>query len=282
MAYSLSDGKDKGKKTSGSSKLTDLPVGAHVALKLSPDQKAVLSVSAQGESITGVVKTVDAARNSLTLSYTRTKGDSAEEKTFDVPKDASVRIDGKESKLSDLPTEAVVTINLSADQKTVGSIQAEGQGVNGVVKAVDAGQNSITLAVGKTGEERILAVSKDAKVIIDGRPGKVVNVPVEAMATAKLTADQKGIVGLGVSGPSIQGVLKAVDAAKGKITVTVPVSKVDSENKVFDLAKQVAIAMVSGKNSVPLQLADLKPGQEVVLRLTADQKAVAQITVGGE
>ncbi len=240
----MSDGKGNGKHPLQASKLTDLPVGAHVTLKLTPDQKMVVSLSAQGAGIRGTVSAVDAAKNTLTLMTSASKGEAAEEKTFDVFKDASVRIDGKEGKLADLPTEALVSVKLYGDRKTVGSIQAEGHSTFGIVKAVDAGQNTITLAVGKSGEERILALSKDAQVIIDGKGGKLADVAVQALVNGKLTADQKGIVSLSVSGPSIQGVLKGVDADKGKISVTV-----DSEDKVFDLAKEVAVALGSGKRA---------------------------------
>ncbi len=277
-SIAISDGRDTGKKTSGSSKLTDLPVGAQVTLKLSPDQKSVLSVSARGESISGTVKAVDAARNSLTLSYARGKSEPTEERAFDVPKGASVRIDGKEGKLSDLPTEAAVTVNLAPDQKTVTSLQADGKNVYGAVNAVNAVQGSITLA--NKGGEQTYAVKQNVPVTIDGKPGKLANVPVDAMATEKLTVDQKEVVSLGVSGPSIQGVLKGVDASKGKITVAVPVSKVDTEEKVFDVVKDVRV--MTGKYSVPLKLTDLKGERAVVLMLSADQLAVVQITVAAE
>jgi RNA polymerase sigma factor (sigma-70 family) len=276
---SIDDGKGPGKGGKpGPARLTDLPVGAHVILRLSPDQKSVLSVSAQGATISGTVKAVEAAKNSITLTVFVRKGDPGEDRTFVLAKDAAVWIDGKESKLADLPVEAAVTVRLSPDQKHANSIQAEGRSTYGTVKAVDAGANSITLA-DKTGEHT-LAVSKDASISIDGKPGKLADVPVESEVSAKLTVDQRTIVSLGCAGRTFQGVLKGVDVANAKVTVSVLVNKTESEDRVFDLAKEVQV--VTGINQVPVKLAELKGDKAVALQMRADQKVVLRITVVGE
>ncbi len=275
----IDEGKDRGKGSKAAeSRLADLPVGAHVTLRLTPDQKGVLYLSAQGATLSGTVKAVEAAKNSITLTIFVRKGDPGEDRTFVLAKDAVVWIDRKESKRADLPVEAWVTARLSPDQKHLTSLQADGRSTSGTVKAVDAGQGSITLA-DKTGEHTY-AVSRDASISIDDKPGKLADVPVESEANAKLTVDQRTIVSLGCSGRRFQGVFKSVDVAKGKITVSVLVSKTESEEQVFDLAKEVQVA--TGINQVPLKLADLKGEKAVVLQLRADQKAVLRIMLVGE
>ena len=78
---------------------------------------------------------------------------------------------------------------------------------------------TFTLAAGKGGEERTLTLSKEAQVVIDGKAGKLADVPVGAALSGKLSADQKAVLSFMVTGPTFQGVLKEVDADKGKITV---------------------------------------------------------------
>jgi len=275
----MGTGKGKGTPPPLAPTLTDLPVGAPVTLKLALHQKAVVRLSIQEVGISGTVKAVDAAKNSITLLIGGSKTEAAEEKTFDVAVNAAVRIDGKEGKLADLPAEALVSVKLFGDRKTVGSLQAEGPSISGIVMSVDAGRSSITLAADKSGEGRTLAISKDAPIFLDGKAGKLADVAVGALVQGKLTTDQKGLVSLNVSGPSFRGVLKGVDAVKGQITVTVFIRKGEPENKVFDLAKEVAISTAGRKDKagVPLKLADLKAENEIVLQLAADSKTVMVI-----
>jgi RNA polymerase sigma factor (sigma-70 family) len=268
-------GEGKGQK---SQQLADVPAGAIVRLRLSADQKSVLSIQAGGSSLAGVLKTVDIGKRTLTVTLTVRKGEPVEDKTFDVAKDVTVNIDGKGGQLRDLHAEVQINIKLAADQKTVNSIQAEGRTVQGTVKAVDAGNNTITIANKQS--ENGFSVAQGAAVVIDGEPGKLADVPTEAVVNLKLSVDQKTVLGLWAEGPSIKGVLKAVDAGKYTITVAIPVNKVDSEDKVFDVAKEARV--VTQINKVPLKFADLKGEKEVVLLMSANQKAVLRITLVGE
>jgi RNA polymerase sigma factor (sigma-70 family) len=274
----LGEATKEGKRTAEGGKLADIPVGAQVTLKLAPDQKAVVSLSAQGPTLAGTVKVVDVEKNSLTLAVVVRKGESAQEQSFNVAKDAALRIDGKDGKLAALPRGAVARIRLSTDQKSVVGVEAEGTGSIGIVKAVDATNGRITF-VNKLGEHNF-AVAKDAQVFIDGREGRLENVPVEASVTVKLTADQTAVLTVAASGPSVQGILKGVDAPKKTITVAVRVGKTETEDRTFDVAPDAQV--VTGINGVPLALADLKAERMVVLELSADRKAARRIVVLGE
>ena len=132
--------KRKGDPGPVNSKLSDIPVGANVTLKLSPDQKNVVSIAAEGGSHSGTVKSVDAGKNTLTLTLFVRKGEPGEDRTFTVGNDVTVAIDGKEAKLADLPVAATASIKLSVDQKNVLGIWAEGPVLSGTVKSVDAAQ----------------------------------------------------------------------------------------------------------------------------------------------
>jgi hypothetical protein len=274
-------GRGKGKTGASESKLADVPVGAHISMKLSLDQKTVLSLSAEGSGFSGAVKGVDAGKNTITLLIFAKvkKGDPGEEKTFAVAKDVVLLIDGKDAKLAELPVESVASIKLSPDQKTVINIQADGPGVSGIVKAVDVDKGAITLA-NKNGEQTY-TVGKTTRIVIDGKDGKLADVPLEAViGKSRLSADQKTVLLLAAEGSSFSGVLKAVDVEKRKITVTVAVKKGETEDKVFEVAKDAEVA--TGINGVPLKLADLKGDKPVVLQMAADHKTVRRITVSGE
>ena len=73
-----------------------------------------------------IVKTVDSAKNTVTLILRPGRGDTpAEEKTYNVAKDARIVLEGKEGKLADLKAGddgAQVWMKLSLDQKAVQSI----------------------------------------------------------------------------------------------------------------------------------------------------------------
>ena len=68
-----------------------------------------------------------------------------------------------------------------ADRKTARDIRAERPQVSGVVKAVDARKN--TLAVEDNGAPKTFTVTGDARVEIDGKPGKLADVPPGARVT---------------------------------------------------------------------------------------------------
>src|SRR5439155_1407144 len=146
-----------------------------------------------------------------------------------------------------------VTLSLLVDQKTARSIQAEAPHVSGVAKAVDAEKNTVTLE--DNGAEKTFAVTRDAKVeidgkrgtlaevppgarvtlgrvdrktaavatdadiTIDGKRGKLAGVPPGAWVALGMSADQKTVRGMQAYGPGWTGVfVKAVDAGKDTIT----------------------------------------------------------------
>jgi hypothetical protein len=95
-------------------KLADIPVGAYVSMTLSADRQTARQVHAQGPPVSGVVKGVDAQRNTLTV----------DDRTYTVASDTSVTIDGQRGQLAGLPVGANVSLRLCLDQKTVRMINA--------------------------------------------------------------------------------------------------------------------------------------------------------------
>jgi RNA polymerase sigma factor (sigma-70 family) len=198
-------------------KLADLPVGAVARLKLSADLKQVQTLVAEGATVGGTVKAVDADRKQITLQTRAGRGgEGAEEKAFDVTAETEILIDDgkgrrfsvKEGKLADVPVGAVALVRLSADQRVVTSLRAEGATVQGAVKAVDADKGTITLVTqrardGTVVEEKTYAVAKDARVVIDGKEGKVADVKADENGPPvwlRLSPDQKAVTGITVGG----------------------------------------------------------------------------------
>jgi hypothetical protein len=107
-------------------KLTDLVPGVMVMGKLSPDQKQIMIVRAEGPRVDGVIKSVDAEKRTLTFEGRKGRGDTPaeEDKTFTLAKDARILIDGNDSKLSDIKPDGslAASLKLSLDQKVVQSV----------------------------------------------------------------------------------------------------------------------------------------------------------------
>src|SRR5262249_39626760 len=162
--------------------------GSIVVLSLSVDQKAVQGVFAEGPTLNGVVKAVNPGASSITVASPAGRGGDAEEKTFEVAKNAVILLDDgkgrrfslKAGKLTDVPVGSVVSVRLSADQKQVGTLRAEGASVGGRVKSVDATKNIIIIEVflrrGENPEEKTFEVAKGARIMIDGNEAKLADV----------------------------------------------------------------------------------------------------------
>jgi RNA polymerase sigma factor (sigma-70 family) len=276
---SINKGKAKDKSQATANSLADLPIGAVATLRLSLDQQAVVAIVAEGPRTEGVLKAVDAGKNSLTVTVTVTKGEPGVDQVISVAKDAEVYIDGVAAKLADLPTDAHIAVQLSADQKAAVAIRAEGPHIFGVVKG-NAATDSIT--VGNKEGDQTFTVAKNARVVIEEtKEGKLTDLIDGTVISGKLSADKKEVLHISAEGPSFQGVVKVVDTDKNAITLTIGGKNgVGGEDKSFNLTKDTAV--ITAINGVPLKLADLRAEKEVVLRLSIDQKAAAKITVLGE
>jgi hypothetical protein len=278
-------------------KLTDLTPGTPIGLTLSADEKTVEAIVAESPTVRGVIKHVDADKGAITIT-TRPggRGEGDEEKTFQVAKDAEVAVDDglgkrfsvKEAKLAELANGSMATIRLSMDQKAAESIFAEGPMVNGQVKTVQAGSVTVTLNMGRGDpEERTIDLAKGGLVLLDDGRGrrlsvkeaKLSDIPVGSTVMIRLSVDQKTATQIKAEGPSLAGAIKAVDAAKGTITVSVRVARGENpEDKTLPVAKDVRV-LIEGKET---KFADLKAGDDTfaIVRLTLDAKTVQGIIVG--
>jgi hypothetical protein len=109
-------------------KLADLKPGALAVLKLSLDQKTAVLVRAEGPTVYGTLKSVDAGKGTVTVLVGAGRGSDGQEKTFTLGKKAKVFHAGKEVKLADLKAkaDAIVLVRLSLDQKVAVHITLPG------------------------------------------------------------------------------------------------------------------------------------------------------------
>jgi RNA polymerase sigma factor (sigma-70 family) len=269
--------------------LADLSPGVGVTLRLSPDQKTVVSLSARGPSITATVKKVDAAKNTITVGY---KGEGGfQEKTFNLMKGVSVGLPsakkGQGGKLEVVKPGASVTLNLSVDKKTVRGISVHRPTVTGAIHLVDTNQNTITINVkqNKGLKEKTYALAKDVPIHLPdakkGEKAKLFDLSRGMGVALQLSLDGKTVHDITVHRPKLGGTVKSVDAAKNTITVTYK-AEGGLKEKTLDLAKDVAITLAdTDEGSKPGKLTDLTEDTLVGLQLSLDQKTVHAATVHG-
>ncbi len=249
------------------------------------------------DQVEGSLKAMDAARNTITITITtkdvQTGQKNAQDKTFAVAADARIVLDqggkdgGKAVKLADLKEGMRLVIQLSQDKKTAASIRAAAKEntVDGAVKAVDAAKNTITVMnkdkETKQKQEQTFAVAADARIVLagHGKGGeKVAKLPdlKEGMRVVlQLSQDNKAVVGIRIAAPTANGVIKAVDAAKNRITVTHG-AKDNAKDITYEVAKNAPV-LIDGKEG---KLTDLKEGMPVFLLLSPEDGGVVGIRVG--
>jgi hypothetical protein len=94
-------------------KLADLKKGGRITLKLSPDQKTVVSLSVAGPTLSAPLKSVDVDKNTVTITVENRQG--KQDRTYPLARDAKVTIAGKEARLTDLKEGTRLLLTLSAE-----------------------------------------------------------------------------------------------------------------------------------------------------------------------
>jgi RNA polymerase sigma factor (sigma-70 family) len=275
--------------------LADVSEGIAVTLRLTGDGK-VSRIWAEGPTVQGTLKAADTINSTLTAKVALTSGEAAVDKTFAVAEDAKFSFDDglvpdktqplKQPRLGDLPVGKVVKLRLSADRKVVRSVRVEGPSIAGLLQAVDADENTITVTIPtKDGPAvvRTFVVVKTAPVSIDdGQPeGKAkpaeglrsANLPVGAHVTLRLAPDRRWVVAVAAEGPTVVGIVNGVDGTTGTLTLG---HKVRGE-KTYSVMKDAAV-LLDGKDGIR-KLADLPVGSVAELKLLIDQKTVREIRV---
>jgi RNA polymerase sigma factor (sigma-70 family) len=189
--------------------------------------------------------------------------------------------DKPKEKPGDKPAGKPVKVAVPQDQREI----------SGVVHAIDVAKKTLTIHAGKAVREDTFTLAGDVSVLLDDgtgdklgfQDGKLANVTEGASVTVRLTADKK-VTRIFVEGPTVQGTLKSADAGKAQITVTIASKKGEAaEEKTFSVTKNARLFIDDGhapdktKPGKEVTLQDFPQNAPVVLRLSADQKAVGSL-----
>lgn len=273
-------------------KLADLQEGQRVDLELSADKKTVVRIGIQASHVSGIVKSVDAAKNTLTVSLMDKK--QTGEQTYVLASDSKIYLPSKsknketketpEGKLADLTEGVPVSLVLSFDLKTAHTVNVHAPSISGNVKAVDSAKSTITITTkGKEqASEHTFILAGDVQIILAGgkkdqvTEGKLSDLTEGLGVVLTLSLDRKQVVAIHVQAPSASGGLKKVDAAKRTITIGMK-----NEEMTYEVAADARIVENDGKKETERKLTDLTEGVWVNAQLALDKKTVQSMTVQG-
>jgi RNA polymerase sigma factor (sigma-70 family) len=269
-------------------KLSELPAGAFLNLGFSVDRRTIRHFNAHGPNVGdcggSLVKTVDAERNTITFDDQARAGVAG--KTYSVTKDAHIVIDGKVGKLTDIPSGSYVSLALCVDQKTARSVNANGAQVGDCVgsevKAIDVEQSTITFADNARGgvAGKTYRVAKDAHIVIDGKLGKLADIPAGSFVNLGLCVDQQTARSVNAQGPQVGepcgSEVKAVEVTQQTITFA-DNARAGVAGKTYRVAKDAHI-VIDGKVG---KLTDIPSGSFVNLGLCVDQQTARSVNAQG-
>ncbi len=285
-------------------KLDELVVGALVTVRFSEGEDPTIeSVLVSGPRISGVVESVDIAKNTIALSPVamKTLGDSIEPKIYKLKTDADIALNPgraqkgflKAGKLADLKPGTSVFLTISPDLKEVVYVYASGPRVVGKIKTVNAAENTVTvlaMAASKIDppEEKIYSLRGATIFIEDGggdkftktgpARGSIANLTEGATVQLQLSVDQTTAVTLFTEGQVVIGILKTVDAErhsikllKNQVEEAYPVAP---DAKIFINDREVPLVALQDRlQAEPVEI-------QARLKLSADGKQARVISIG--
>jgi len=154
-----------------------------------------------GRKVEGVVHAINATKNTITtIGADDDAKDNIMQTAYTLAKDAGVVINGKKAKFADLRTQMLVSLQISAVRKAlVLGITAMGPTVEGIIKSVDSEKNTLSVSIPNTHlTAQSVTVDKDAKVLIDGMLGKLLDLKAGMRVTLQMSAepDQSLVIGI--------------------------------------------------------------------------------------
>jgi hypothetical protein len=229
----------------------------------------------QADVVLGTIRSVDAGRNTVTVTVPIPGTKDREEKTFELVKDAKILLDNTTAKgqepqkgtLDDLTEDTLVTLFLGEDKQKATGLVARGPTVQGVIQSTDDVSNSIIMTKKtKPAEDVTLQLAPGAKILFAGankkdppKEGKLADLTEGTHVSVQLTVDRQKALGVLIVGKAVIGQVKRFDATNRTITVTLGKDGTGAE-KSFSLAPDAWIESKSG---------DFPAGTPVILQLSA-------------
>jgi len=262
----------------------------------------------RGPEIRGVVKAVSAAARTITVTMPQGRENpEAADTTYPVAESAEIAVGSsfarvgvyREAKLGDLPAGVFVSLSLAADKRTVEAVLAEEPTVRGLLKAVDAGKKSLTVAGverrGEAGEDKVYTLADVAEIAVDDgrgkrfsiREAKATDLAAGSTVTLRLSLDSREVLAVLAEGATVQGTVKAVDAGRKALTLTLRPARGDDagEERTVTLADDATVLLDDGRSRrLSLKagkLADAPVGGSATVRLSPDGASAVTVRVEG-
>jgi RNA polymerase sigma factor (sigma-70 family) len=280
-------------------KLGDLKAGGVVEVERATAAGPATKVAVTGQRITSVLSSVDGTK----LWIRGKPGD----RDFTLAAGATVTLNGKAATLADLRVGEPVTVILTADGSAARTVTAgmppagnkprqeaapddedaaaapqDGEKrparvakQTGTVGDVDAAGGTITLVrKGDGGERRdVIAVAKDAAIVVDGKAAKLADVKAKGVAEVELPGERQAATKVTVTGEKLLGFVADID--KSSITVGKR-----AEGQVVQRKLALSPGVVVTLDGKTAKLADLQTADRVTVTLTTDGTAALVITAG--
>jgi hypothetical protein len=127
-----------------------------------------------------------------------------------------------------------------------------------------------------------LDVTPDARVVLDGLPAGLADVPTGKPVELELGLDKKSVLSINVLGPwdHLPGTVESCDPVALTLAVELWVGGRDGNGRPITLVLPVNADAKVRLAGADARLADLKPRMPVRLKLTADRKGVAGVLAG--
>jgi RNA polymerase sigma factor (sigma-70 family) len=185
-------------------KLEDVPVKTSILVKLDDTKKIVQAIEVTiSTTASGNVSEID--EKSITLVSGRGEVKSA---TYALSKDTKIQYwlpgagegrgtpgQARPLKLAEVVAKMHVTVQLDDDLKVAQSINVELPRMGGTIGEIDAKKGTLSLKVGR-GDDLNLTVSKDARILIEGKAGSLDKVAAGAEVNLILTPDRTQVLWL--------------------------------------------------------------------------------------
>ncbi|MBI3411563.1 MAG: sigma-70 family RNA polymerase sigma factor [Planctomycetes bacterium] len=165
---------------------------------------SAIRIDATGIKVKCVVQAVNVNKNTVTIKKTGRGFDGEfvidrKVEEVQVAKNVPVKINGRAVTSGDLKPNTKVSLQMSAVKDLVLGITAYGATVEGVLKAVDTEKNAVSVTIPSAQlTAGGVAVAKNAKVIIDGKEGKLSDLKAGMRVTLQMSAepDESVIIGI--------------------------------------------------------------------------------------
>jgi RNA polymerase sigma factor (sigma-70 family) len=177
-----------------------------------------------------------------------------------------VVIDGKAGKLTDLPANIWVTVTGDKDGR-VTRIQADGSTMdNCIVDSLDPVKH--TLAFGQQEQRYQYELAPQVEVKVNGRKSTLADLRPDMPVWLRFSAIKQAIIDIRANGPTVECLLKGLDADRGRLTVSLKKEHLTIPNLTVAADAQI---MIDGHGA---RLIDLKSrlGKPISIRMDADSE----------